>query len=650
MVINFFFSHFEKQSSQVLKETFTINKESQVFKKINNSFTHLILIDNLNDKRLQNSFKWNLFKKTEKTQNLDSLILNLNSKALQLAKNRDFNLANETVQLSISLSKNRELTKMLMKSYNTLGLISYLEFNYHSAFLNFSKQLSIAKRLNDTHSILSAKTNLGIIYNQIGNYSTAIKFHENSLIIANRIKDYDKLAFNLMALGDLYTKTNNTTVAEKYLKYAIEIYETKTTSKELQNAYYYLASYNTVSLNFKESNKIIVDCLPKVDTLDFNLLGNFFVLQATNYDSLNNAEKSILNLKKALNYYNKSKNNNGLYNVYAKLTDLYLSKDSIVASKMLKNKIYFLDIASNEDKLNNFYFSQINSKIKSLELTKNQEAKSNRRFRLIFLSLIIAISILIIALFLFKKNKRIRDVYKRVSFSNDVKSNFLNNITQELVLPLNIIEENTGQFKTSDLTDEQKIYIQNIQNAARSLKSMTTDIYDFNEHKREKQSLKIEQHNIFDVINDSFESLKLEASTKSILYNKNVTNDLSCLLYFDKLKVQQVILNLLKNAIKFTDEGSVTLNVNIKKQHELYYEVLFEVIDTGKGIKMENIPNIFDEFYQEDSDYTRKYYGTGLGLSISQKIIQLMGSTIKVESNEGKGSKFYFTIKLNKAI
>ena len=77
-----------------------------------------------------------------------------------------------------------------------------------------------------------------------------------------------------MALGDLYTKTNNTTVAEKHLKYAIAIYETKTTSKELQNAYYYLASYNTVSLNFKESNKIIVDCLSKVDTLDFNLLGN----------------------------------------------------------------------------------------------------------------------------------------------------------------------------------------------------------------------------------------------------------------------------------------------------------------------------------------------------------------------------------------
>lgn len=102
-----------------------------------------------------------ILKKTEKTQNLDSLILNLNSKALELAKNRDFDLANETVQLSISLSKNRELTKMLMNSYNTLGLI----------------------------------------YNQIGNYSTAIKFQENSLIIANRIKDYDKSALNLMALG-----------------------------------------------------------------------------------------------------------------------------------------------------------------------------------------------------------------------------------------------------------------------------------------------------------------------------------------------------------------------------------------------------------------------------------------------------------------
>lgn len=91
----------------------------------------------------------------------------------------------------------------------------------------------------------------------------------------------------------MYTKTNNTTVAEKYLKYAIAIYETKTTSKELQNAYYYLASYNTVSLNFKESNKIIVDCLPKVDTLDFNLLGNFFLLQVTNYDALNNAENQF---------------------------------------------------------------------------------------------------------------------------------------------------------------------------------------------------------------------------------------------------------------------------------------------------------------------------------------------------------------------
>ena len=179
---------------------------------------------------------------------------------------------------------------------------------------------------------------------------------------------------------------------------------------------------------------------------------------------------------------------------------------------------------------------------------------------------------------------------------------------------------------------------------------MTHDIYDFKDHKSEKIKLIINDHILYDALEESFNSLELEAEKRNINYISNLSPELKMNLMFDKQKTQQVILNLIKNALKFTsNNGTVKLIAEVTNQTVNDCEIKIQITDTGKGILHQNIPYIFDEFYQEDSEYTRSYTGTGLGLSISQKIIQLMNSKIEVKSEREKGSIFYFILNLKKA-
>jgi PAS domain S-box-containing protein len=235
--------------------------------------------------------------------------------------------------------------------------------------------------------------------------------------------------------------------------------------------------------------------------------------------------------------------------------------------------------------------------------------------------------------------------------ANKTKSDFLANMSHEIRTPLNAIigfSEVLEDRTFGDLNDKQYRYVKNIINSGYHLLELINDILDFSKIEAGQMRL---THTLFlldDVLKGSMTAFEPQAKEKSLHFNLNVANNVPSKLLGDPSRLSQVLINLLGNAIKFTDIGSVTLNVNAITNKPDTITLLFEVIDTGIGIAQDKQKVIFDAFSQADTSTTREFGGTGLGLTISSQLVDLMGGEIGVESNEGKGSRFYFTAVFKK--
>jgi len=231
--------------------------------------------------------------------------------------------------------------------------------------------------------------------------------------------------------------------------------------------------------------------------------------------------------------------------------------------------------------------------------------------------------------------------------ASKVKSEFLAKMTHELRNPLNAIMGFTEVLNFTNLDTQQKEYINYIQEASKLLLEMVNDVLDFSKIEAGKMTLKEEVIEFKKLLENTVDIIKIMAEKKSLRFIKNFQPDLPAYIEVDQLRLKQVLLNLLSNAIKFTEKGEVELSVKFKESYNKEDGFFtFSVRDTGIGIKEEDKNKLFKAFTQVDNTLTRKFGGTGLGLVISNFIIEKMGGNIQFESEYGKGSNFYFTIKL----
>jgi len=196
---------------------------------------------------------------------------------------------------------------------------------------------------------------------------------------------------------------------------------------------------------------------------------------------------------------------------------------------------------------------------------------------------------------------------------------------------------------STDLTPEQREYLDLVRISADSLLSLINDILDFSKIEAGKLTLENIEFNLRETINDTLKALALRASEKQLELICHIPMSLQEVLIGDPSRLRQVIVNLVSNAIKFTEEGEVVVAVGIQSQAAGEVCLRFDVSDTGIGIPIEKQQSIFEAFSQADGSTTRKYGGTGLGLAISTQLVDLMGGTIRVDSEEGRGSTFVFT-------
>ncbi len=228
------------------------------------------------------------------------------------------------------------------------------------------------------------------------------------------------------------------------------------------------------------------------------------------------------------------------------------------------------------------------------------------------------------------------------------KTDFIATISHELRTPMNGVIGMSELLLDEDLTSPQRSQANTILESARSLLALLNDVLDFSKIGDEKLELDEEEFYLDELVEQTLEILGVRARDKGVELGSYITPGSPVAVEGDPVRLRQALNNLVGNAIKFTDQGMVNVNVAVLRESEEDVSFRFEIQDTGIGIPDAFIPHLFDDFTQADSSLTRRHEGSGLGLSITRKLVTLMGGELSVSSEMGKGSVFWFELTFPK--
>ncbi|HMV14323.1 MAG TPA: ATP-binding protein [Chitinophagales bacterium] len=539
----------------------------------------------------------------------------------------------------------------LITKHNRYDLLPDLGVNFALYYLDLNniEQALIFTEIAKTNAI-NCKNDIRLldaiglqfrIQKTLGNLEEAQLIINEQIDVAYRVNDMRQLAAVYQNQATLFhkqrLKTDTIEAYEKSLEFI------RKSDNLFYNAQFHIG-YAGILLDFSEPE---LAKIPLQQGFNIAVENNYLAVMAIAYSNFgllyelqNDEINSIASYQEALKIYTALKQLNHLVVVKIMMADACVSfnrieeaelllKDAIEQSEKLDLKYNLIGIyqtlSSLLEKKGDFknaleYYKKLNS-TKEAYLS----AESDKRIRNLEL------------------NKKIdllrfeKDVAEKMA---NIKHDFLANMSHEIRTPINSILGICYLLQQQDLNPVQFDYIKRLKRSGENLLGIINDVLDISKIESGKMELNNEAFKLIDLSNDIFTSLEPKANAKEIKLKirNNFPEDL--FVNADKIRLYQVLLNIVSNAIKFTDNGSVTLTIKIENIDEKQYKLIFVIADTGIGIDKEKINLIFERYEQADKTIKNKFGGTGLGLSISKKIVQLMNGTISAKSKVNKGTEF----------
>lgn len=509
----------------------------------------------------------------------------------------NYDKALEYFKQSLHLEQNRKNPIGIAINMNNIAHVYEAKGYLAKALKYYEFSLDINRKVNSKRGIAICSNNIAELLQKEGKYREALVYSKQALKLASQIKDNENLAYAYIITGALYSALKDYKKAFEYLAPGIELAKKIRARSTLEDGYNTLFNTYMAMKKYKEAIK-------------------YMILKQAYHDSLINLEvkKSIARLQIQFDT-ERQKNQMQMEQQKTKIAMLQLKKQKYLLYFAWSAFAFVLIVLS----FVSFYLLSKNRQNKLLlEKTKAIETAEKK---------------------LKKSNKALKEAIKKAKDNARAKTDFLANISHEIRTPLNSVIGFSDLLFSMTTDEQQKNYLQTIKSSGESLLALINDILDLSKIEEGNIDLEFKETDIRRIIGDVLNIFSLEASTKGLHLISEVEENVPPYLIFEEARLRQILLNLVGNAVKFTQQGSITLHAyTLPEKTQESLTLIIEVSDTGPGIPYEEQQIIFKPFHQAQTE--QKTYGTGLGLSIAQRMVNVMNGEIKLESAPGKGSRF----------
>ncbi len=590
-------------------------------------------------------------------------------------------------QLEFDAASKGELRSQMIRSLNNLGLIFRRTDKYEAAIEAYQQAIVLAESSNETQGIVFALNGLGNIYLELGNLDEAMSNFRECLRQEKAASNLTGIAINLNNIGHVYREWNDLERAMEYFMLSLEVNQEIPSQRGIAISYndigevYRIKGDNQKALSYFELsldlNKLIGDLYYlginhlKMSEIffergDFNALKEHLD-EAIRLSKLTNNRSNLMKCYRMK--YETEFNKGNINSAISYLQKAWTLNDSILNENM-QRKLLQMQATFNRERSNSHI-----ALLKKEKMLAELRFKRQRDYTLVVVAglFVMLIVLGLLAYLLISKNKAVialklknREVEQarlqlaeyneqllnakqEAELNNKLKSQFLANMSHEIRTPLNSVI-GFADLLSEKITDPVKLsYLENIRSSGRSLLMLIEDILDLS--KIEAGKLKPDPHsmslsNLFLELKRLFE---LQAFQKNIVLRFDASPDFPEIVLMHEGSLRQIMVNLMGNALKFTDIGRIAVEASVLRKHNDIYDLKLIVSDTGRGIAPEDLNHIFDAFYQTQAA-SGIQKGSGLGLTITRRLVELMNGTIKADSMQGAGTTFEIVFREVKTV